>query len=107
MMSTENSVQLAITSGPETVVIGGVGLTLSPLTTVSGPLVSAGCTEFSVLIMARYLEERQAGKGPREASNHAAARTGRAFFTSAVTTIGGFAVLIGSDLPLLRAFGII
>ncbi len=37
----------------------------------------------------------------------AASRTGRAFFTSAMTTIGGFAVLVLSPLPLLRDFGII
>jgi hypothetical protein len=74
---------------------------------VSGPLVIATCTEFSVLIMARFLEERQRGLEPHEASEQAARRTGRAFFTSALTTIGGFAVLIGSALPLLRDFGII
>jgi hypothetical protein len=80
---------------------------LSPLTTVSGPLVIASCAEFSVLILGRYLEERQRGLSPREATDTAASRTGRAFFTSAMTTIGGFAVLIGSALPLLRDFGII
>jgi hypothetical protein len=84
-----------------------VGLTLSPLTTVSGPLVIATCAEFSVLILGRYLEERQRGLDPRASSDKAAARTGRAFFTSALTTIGGFAVLIGSALPLLSDFGII
>ena len=100
-------VPIGLAVGTSSVVIGGFGLTLSPLTTVSGPLVVASCTEFSVLIMARYLEERQAGLAPREASDQAAGRTGRAFFTSAATTIGGFAVLIGSALPLLRDFGII
>jgi hypothetical protein len=77
------------------------------MTTVSGPLVIASCAEFSVLIMARYLEERQRGLSPTKASATSAGRTGRAFFTSAATTIGGFAVLIGSALPLLRDFGII
>ncbi|MDZ7675689.1 MAG: MMPL family transporter [Acidimicrobiales bacterium] len=100
-------VPVGLAIGTSSVVIGLVGLTLSPLTTVSGPLVIATCTEFSVLITARYLEERQAGKAPRDASSHAARRTGRAFFTSAATTIGGFAVLIGSALPLLRDFGVI
>lgn len=100
-------VPIGLAVGTSSVVVGAFGLTLSPLTTVSGPLVVASCTEFSVLILARYLEERQAGLDPRAASNHAAGRTGRAFFTSAVTTIGGFAVLIGSALPLLRDFGII
>ena len=60
-----------------------------------------------MLILSRYLEERQRGFLPREACDLASARTGRAFFTSAATTIGGFAVLIVSPLPLLRDFGII
>ncbi len=100
-------VPIGLAVGATSVIVGVSGLTLSPLTTVSGPLVIATCTEFSVLIMARYLEERQRGLAPRAASDQAASRTGRAFFTSAATTIGGFAVLIGSALPLLRDFGII
>ena len=47
------------------------------------------------------------GRASRDASDTAAARTGRAFFTSAATTIGGFAVLIISPLPLLRDFGLV
>jgi hypothetical protein len=93
--------------GASALVVGLSGLELSPLTTVSGPLVIATCAEFSVLILGRYLEERQTGLTPRDASETAARRTGRAFFTSATTTIGGFAVLISSALPLLRDFGII
>lgn len=93
--------------GASSLFVGLLGFELSPLTTVSGPLVIATCAEFSVLIMGRYLEERQAGSEPRAATDTAASRTGRAFFTSAMTTIGGFAVLILSPLPLLRDFGII
>jgi uncharacterized protein len=100
-------VPIGLAVGTSSVVVGATGITLSPLTTVSGPLVIATCTEFSVLITARYLEERQRGLGDREASTQAARRTGRAFFTSAATTVGGFAVLIGSALPLLRDFGVI
>ncbi len=100
-------VPIGLAVGTSSVVVGLFGLTLSPLTTVSGPLVVAVCTEFSTLILARYLEERQAGLDPHAASVEAAGRTGRAFFTSALTTIGGFAVLMGSALPLLRDFGII
>ena len=93
--------------GASTMIVALIGIELSPLTTVSGPLVIATCTEFSVLIFGRYLEERESGLEPRQASDTAAGRTGRAFFTSAVTTIGGFAVLIVSPLPLLRDFGLI
>jgi hydrophobe/amphiphile efflux-3 (HAE3) family protein len=100
-------VPVCLAVGASALIVGLLGLELSPLTTVSGPLVTATCAEFSVLILGRYLEERQTGLPPRVAVDTAASRTGRAFFTSACTTIGGFAVLIGSALPLLRDFGII
>jgi predicted RND superfamily exporter protein len=93
--------------GVGALVVGVLGITLSPLTTVSGPLVVASVAEFSVLIMGRHIEERQAGLNPHDAVHTAARRTGRAFFTSALTIIGGFAVLISSSLPLLRDFGLI
>ena len=83
------------------------GITVSPLTTVSGPLVIAICTEFATLILFRHLEERRQGYSPEESIDVAAAHTGRAFFASALTTVGGFAVMLFSPLPLLRDFGAI
>ena len=100
-------VPVLLAVGVSSMIVGLLELRLSPLTTVSGPLVIATCAEFSVLILGRYLEERQRGLEPDVAADHAARRTGRAFFTSAVATICGFAVLIGSALPLLRDFGIL
>ena len=100
-------VPVLLAVGAASVIVAVLGLTLSPLTTVSGPLVIASCTEFSILILGRYLEERQRGLSPNEATERASARTGRAFFTSALTTIGGFGVLVFSALPLLSDFGMI
>lgn len=100
-------VPVLLAVGAASVIVAVLGLTLSPLTTVSGPLVIASCTEFSILILGRYLEERQRGLTPDEATERASARTGRAFFTSALTTIGGFGVLVFSALPLLSDFGMI
>ncbi|MEZ5243485.1 MAG: MMPL family transporter [Acidimicrobiales bacterium] len=100
-------VPVLLAVGAASVIVAVLGLTLSPLTTVSGPLVIASCTEFSILILGRYLEERQRGLTPKEATDRASARTGRAFFTSALTTIGGFGVLVFSALPLLSDFGMI
>lgn len=100
-------VPVVLAVGVSSLVVGLSGIELSPLTTVSGPLVVATCAEFSVLILGRFLEERQGGLDSRAASDQAARRTGRAFFISAMTTIGGFAVLIVSPLPLLRDFGIL
>jgi uncharacterized protein len=100
-------VPVSLAVGISSIIVGLLGITLSPLTTVGGPLVIATCTEFAVLILARYLEERERGLVPVEATQTASGRTGRAFFTSAATTIGGFAVLMVSPLPLLRDFGVI
>lgn len=93
--------------GLSSTIVWLTGITISPLTTVSGPLVIAICTEFAALILFRYLEERRQGLSPDEAIDVAAARTGRAFFASALTTVGGFAVMLFSPLPLLKDFGAI
>jgi len=83
------------------------GFTLSPMTAVGGPLVVAACTEFTSLILLRFIEERRRGLTPKQAVDVAAARTGRAFIVSALTAIAGVAVIALSSLPLLRDFGII
>ncbi|WP_430233780.1 efflux RND transporter permease subunit [Nitrosomonas communis] len=93
--------------GATSLVAFAAGFKLSPLTALGGPLVIAACTEFTSLILLRYLEERERGMGSKAASDTAAARTGRAFATSALTTIAGVGVLAASPLPLLRDFGII
>jgi predicted RND superfamily exporter protein len=82
-------------------------LKLSPLTAVGGPLVVAVCTEFTSLILLRFVEERGKGFGPKEAVDHTAARTGRAFIVSGLTAISGVAVIATSSMPLLRDFGIV
>jgi hydrophobe/amphiphile efflux-3 (HAE3) family protein len=82
-------------------------LKLSQMTAVGGPLVVAACTEFTSLILLRFIEERRRGLSPREAVDVTASRTGRAFIVSALTAISGVAVIATSSLPLLRDFGII
>lgn len=84
-----------------------LGIKLSPMTALSGPLVVAICTEFTTLILMRYLEERRRGMEPRQASDVASARTGRAFVVSALTGIAGVAVIATSSQPVLRDFGMV
>jgi uncharacterized protein len=100
-------VPVLLAVGLADILIHLLNLTLSPLTTVGAPLVIALCAEFSILLVARYVEEREHGLAPRQAIDHTSARTGRAFTASALATVGGFGVLIFSSLPLLRDFGFI
>ncbi len=99
-------VPVLIAVGATSLVAFAAGLQLSPMTAVGGPLVVAICTEFTSLILLRFVEERERGLVPTEAADVAAARTGRAFIVSALTGIAGVAVLATSSLPLLGGFGL-
>jgi len=82
-----------------------LGISYSPLTSISGPLIIAMGTEFNILLMTRYFEERSLGNDPRHAMSLASLRIGRAITASGLTVMGGFAVLALSDFPLLDNFG--
>ncbi len=98
-------VPVLIAVGTASLVAYGFDLVLSPMTAVGGPLVIAACTEFTSLILLRFIEERHRGYEPREAMEVTASRTGRAFIVSGLAAIAGVAVLSFSSLPLLRDFG--
>ncbi len=80
---------------------------LNPMSAALGALTIAIATEFSVILAARFRQERRAGRGLGEALNAAYTRTGAAVLASAVTAIAGFAVLIVSDVRMLREFGFV
>jgi uncharacterized protein len=98
-------VPVLIAVGASSLIAYALNLKLSPMTAVGGPLVVAACTEFTSLLLLRFVEERRRGSGPREAMDEAASRTGRAFIVSALTAIAGVAVIATSSMPLLRSFG--
>jgi len=100
-------VPVLIAVGLASLVAFAFSLKLSPMTAVGGPLVIAVCTEFTSLIILRFLEERERGFSPRASAEITATRTGRAFIVSGMTAVVGVAVIATSSLPLLRDFGII
>jgi predicted RND superfamily exporter protein len=91
--------------GASAMILYAAGIQYSPLTSISGPLIIAMGTEFSVLLMARYFEERENGLEARAAMSTASLRIGRAIMASGLTVMGGFAVLALSGFPLLDNFG--
>jgi predicted RND superfamily exporter protein len=86
---------------------GPLAVDLNPMSVTLAALVIAISTEFSVLLSARYRREREGGAGPARAIELAYASTGAAVLASGVTAIAGFAVLIASDIRMLRDFGIV
>ena len=83
------------------------GVALNPMSATLGALVIAISTEFSVLLAARYEEERTPGVAIGEALRRAYSRPGMAVLASGVTAIAGFAVLAATDIRMLRDFGLV
>jgi hydrophobe/amphiphile efflux-3 (HAE3) family protein len=83
------------------------GIPLNPMSAALGALTIAIATEFGVLLVGRFHEERRGGAGVEEALQGAYSRTGAAVLASGVTAIAGFAVLIASDIQMLRDFGLV
>jgi predicted RND superfamily exporter protein len=83
------------------------GIPLNPMSAALGALTIAIATEFSVILAARFHEQRSGSPGVEEALRSAYARTGAAVLASGVTAIVGFAVLIASDIQMLRDFGFV
>ncbi|MEX2195661.1 MAG: MMPL family transporter [Thermoleophilaceae bacterium] len=98
-------IPIALATGWSALVLFMLQIPLNPMSATLGALVIAISTEFSVLLSARYRQERDAGATPEEALDVTYASTGGAVLASGATAIAGFAALIASDIRMLRDFG--
>jgi len=100
-------VPIVLATGWSSLVLWLSGIPLNPMSAALGALTIAIATEFSVILSARFHEERGGGRSVSEALRGAYARTGAAVLASGVTATAGFAVLIVSDVRMLRDFGFV
>jgi hydrophobe/amphiphile efflux-3 (HAE3) family protein len=100
-------VPIAMATGWSALVLFALQIPLNPMSATLGALVIAISTEFSVLLTARYREERSRGYSSGEALRRTYASTGAAVLASGVTAIAGFAVLAFSDVRMLQEFGLV
>ncbi|MHB1454279.1 MAG: hydrophobe/amphiphile efflux-3 (HAE3) family transporter [Saccharofermentanales bacterium] len=78
----------------------------TPITATLGALVLGMGTEMTIMLMERYLEDRQNGKSKIDAIQQSVAKIGKAILASGLTTIGGFSVLLFSSFAILKDFGL-
>jgi hypothetical protein len=97
----------ALATGWSSLVLWLSGIPLNPMSAALGALTIAIATEFSVILAARFHEERGEGRSVGEALARAYSLTGAAVLASGITAIAGFAVLIASDIAMLRDFGLV
>jgi hydrophobe/amphiphile efflux-3 (HAE3) family protein len=100
-------VPIVLATGWSALVLWLSHVPLNPMSAALGALTIAIATEFSVILAARFRQERRAGRDLGTALTGAYTRTGAAVLASAVTAIAGFAVLIASDVRMLREFGFV
>jgi predicted RND superfamily exporter protein len=110
-------IPVVLAPGWSALVLESAGVPLNPMSATLGALVIAIATEFSVLLSARYHEEREAGSSVGEALRLSYSRTGSAVLASGVTAIAGFAVLAlaapiqllfgGDAIRMLTEFGLV
>jgi uncharacterized protein len=100
-------VPIVLATGWSALVLWAIGIPLNPMSAALGALVVAIATEFSVILAARFHEEQEGGHSVEVALRRAYARTGAAVLASGMTATAGFAVLIASDIRMLRDFGFV
>jgi hypothetical protein len=98
-------IPIVLATGWSALVLFCVRIPLNPMSVTLGALVVAISTEFSVLLSERYRQERRGGADPLSALHRTYRSTGAAVLASGVTAIAGFAVLVLSDITMLRDFG--
>ena len=99
-------VPIVLATGWSALVLFALRMPLNPMSVMLGALVIAISTEFSVLLSERYRAER-APATTRRALRRTYRSTGAAVLASGTTAIAGFAVLVVSDIRMLRDFGFV
>ena len=94
-----------LATGWASLLIWLTGIPLNPMSAALGALTIAIATEFAVILSGRFEQERSVGLDVAAALRRAYSRTGAAVVASGLTAIAGFAVLIASDIRMLRDFG--
>ncbi|AKB80325.1 transporter, RND superfamily [Methanosarcina horonobensis HB-1 = JCM 15518] len=99
---------------PMVIVIGWSGgvmsllnISYTPLTATLGALILGVGSEYAILMMERYFEEKDKGLHPMEAINMASSKIGSAIVASGATTVFGFMALLASPFPMISDFGMV
>ncbi|WP_164997825.1 hydrophobe/amphiphile efflux-3 (HAE3) family transporter [Methanolobus psychrotolerans] len=83
------------------------GIEYTPMTATLGALILGVGSEYAILMMERYFEERDKGVDPEAAMQEASVKIGKAIVTSGLTTVFGFSALIASPFSITSNFGFV
>jgi predicted RND superfamily exporter protein len=98
-------IPMAFVVGWQNIYMWFLDISVSPIGASLGALSVGIGAEYTVIVMERYYEERDAGAVPLDAVETASQRVGKAISISGLTTVFGFSALTLSPFPILSDFG--
>ncbi len=93
--------------GWNTVIMYVLGLEYNILTATLGAMTIGVASEYTILIMERYDEERERGLSCHDAIQTSIQKIGTAITISGLTTVFGFSALTLSEFPIMANFGLV
>ncbi len=84
-----------------------LGIEYTPLTATLGSMTIGIASEYTILIMERYQEERDLGMDVYEAIQTSVSKIGTAITVSGMTTLFGFSALLLSSFNIIKNFGLV
>lgn len=93
--------------GWNAVIMYVLGLEYNILTATLGAMTIGVASEYTILIMERYDEERERGLSCHDAIQVSIQKIGTAISISGLTTVFGFSALTLSEFPIMANFGLV
>ena len=89
------------------IVMYAFNIVYTPMTAVMGCMILGAGSEYSILLMERFYEEKAHGLPSVEAMRTAVSSTGIALVVSGLTTVFGFLALTASAFGIVSSFGVV
>ncbi len=83
-----------------------LGIDYTPLTATLGAMTIGVAAEYTILVLERFLEERERTGDVFVAIEHSVQKIGRAITVSGLATIAAFSALCVSTFPMISNFGV-
>lgn len=83
-----------------------LGIDYNPMTACLGSMTIGVAAEYTILVMERYLEEREEAENVIEAIKNSVRKIGSAILVSGLATFFGFSALTLSTFPIISNFGL-
>ena len=83
-----------------------LGIDYTPLTATLGAMTIGVAAEYTILVLERFLEEREKTDDVFAAIEHSVQKIGRAITVSGLATLFGFSALCVSTFPMIANFGV-